>query len=75
MAVSIRLLPEIEQRLNVLAERTGRTRSFLLSEIIEQGLQDMEEHYLAVDVLERVRKGDERINSSEELRRSLGLDG
>lgn len=74
MAVSIRLSPDIEQRLNALAERTGRTKSFYLREIIEQGIQDMEDYYLAVDVLERVRKGEERVISTEELRKSLGLD-
>lgn len=62
------------QRLNALAERTGRTKSFYLSEIIEQGMQDMEDCYLAADVLERVRKGEERVISSEELGKSLGLD-
>lgn len=73
MAVSIRLSPEIEQRLNVLAERTGRTKSFYLREIIEQGIQDVEDYYLAADVLERVRKGEEKLISSGELRKALGI--
>lgn len=34
----------------------------------------MEDYYLAADVLERVRKGQEKIHSSSEVRASLGLE-
>lgn len=57
MTTSIRLAPEIEQRMDFLATRTGRTKAYYLREIIEQGIEDMEDYYLAADVLERVRKG------------------
>jgi RHH-type rel operon transcriptional repressor/antitoxin RelB len=57
MATSIRLAPEIEQRLDTLSSRTGRTKAFYLREIIERGIEEMEDYYLATDVLERVRKG------------------
>jgi RHH-type rel operon transcriptional repressor/antitoxin RelB len=42
MAVSIRLDPEIEQRLDHLAAQTGRAKSFYLRELIEGGLEDLE---------------------------------
>ena len=74
MATSIRLSPEIEQRLDYLASQTGRTKAFYLREMIERGLEDMEDYYLAADVLERVRKGEEPVYSSEEVRAELGLD-
>ncbi len=74
MATSIRLSPEIEQRLDYLASKTGRTKAFYLREMIERGLEDMEDYYLAADVLERVRKGEEPVYSSEEVRAELGLD-
>ncbi len=74
MATSIRLTPEIEQRLNHLAASTGRTKAYYLREIIEQGIEDMEDYYLAADVLERVRKGQERIHSAADVRKDLGLD-
>ena len=74
MATSIRLSPEIEQRLDYLASQTGRTKAFYLREMIERGLEDMEDYYLAADVLERVRKGEEPVYSSEEVRVELGLD-
>ncbi len=74
MATSIRLAPETERRLDFLASRTGRTKAFYLREIIERGLDDMEDYYLAAEVLERVRQGRERVHSAAAVRRDLGLD-
>jgi RHH-type rel operon transcriptional repressor/antitoxin RelB len=74
MATSIRIAPETEKRLDFLANQTGRTKAFYLRELIERGLEDLEDYYLAADVLERVRKGEEEIYSAAEVRESLGLD-
>jgi RHH-type rel operon transcriptional repressor/antitoxin RelB len=74
MATSIRLSAKAEQRLDFLAARTGRTKAFYLREMIEAGLDDLEDYYLAADVLERVRKGEEPIYSSAQVRTDLGLD-
>ena len=74
MATSIRLSPETEQRLDFLAAHTGRTKAFYLREIIESGLDNLEDYYLAADTLERVRKGQEAVHSAAEVRRDLGLD-
>ena len=74
MATSIRLAPEIEQRLDVLATQTGRTKAFYLREIIERGLEDLEDYYLAADVLERLRHGTENVYSSADVRHALHLD-
>lgn len=74
MATSVRLSPETEQRLDYLASHTGRTKAYYLREIIEQGIQEIEDYYLAADVLERVRKGQEQVHSAANVRRDLGLD-
>lgn len=74
MATSIRLAQETEQRLDFLAANTGRTKAYYLREIIEQGLEDLEDYYLASNVLERVRKGQEQVHSAADVRRDLGLD-
>jgi RHH-type rel operon transcriptional repressor/antitoxin RelB len=74
MATSIRLEPEVEERLNFLATQTGRTKAFYLRELITRGMEDLEDYYLAADVLERVRKGEEEVLSSSDVRRSLELD-
>lgn len=55
MPTSLRLAPETEQRLDFLASQTGRTKAFYLREMIERGLGDMEDYYLAAEVLERLR--------------------
>ena len=75
MPTSIRLSPESEQRLNFLASQTGRSKAFYLRELIESGLDDLEDYYLAADVLEHVRTGRERLHSAEAVRADLGLDG
>jgi RHH-type rel operon transcriptional repressor/antitoxin RelB len=74
MAVSIRLDPEIELRLDQLAAQTGRAKSYYLRELIEGGLDDLEDFYLADATMERVRKGQENIVSSAQVRKELGLD-
>ncbi|MBU1568078.1 MAG: CopG family transcriptional regulator [Proteobacteria bacterium] len=51
MASSIRLTPETEQRLNFLSSQTGRTKDFYLRETIERGIEDLEDYYLAADVI------------------------
>ena len=74
MATSIRLPEETEERLDFLASHTGRTKAYYLREIIERGLADMEDYYLAIDVLERIRKGKEKVHSAADVRRGLGLE-
>ena len=73
MPTSIRLTPEIEERLNFLAAQTGRSKAFYLREIIERGLDEMEDYFLEADVLERVRKGKEKICSLAEIKKDPGL--
>lgn len=73
MAVSIRLDPLIEQRLDHLTVQTGRAKSYYLRELIESGLDDLEDFYLADSAMERVRRG-EKILDSAQVRKELGLD-
>jgi RHH-type rel operon transcriptional repressor/antitoxin RelB len=74
MAVSIRLDPAIEQRLDQLAAQTGRAKSYYLRELIEGGLDDLEDFYLADATMERIRKGQEKIISGSQVKKELGLD-
>ena len=73
LAVSISLDPDIEQRLDQLAAQTGRAKSYYLRELIEGGLDDLEDFYLADATMERIRKGKEKIVSSAQVREKLGL--
>lgn len=74
MATSIRLAADTDHRLAFLASQTGRTKAFYLREIIDRGLEDLEDYYLAADVLERVRNGQEKVYSSAEVRKDLELE-
>jgi RHH-type rel operon transcriptional repressor/antitoxin RelB len=74
MATSIRLAPELANRLDRLAAKTGRTKAFYLRQIIEGGIAEMEEYYLAAETLGRVRKGQEKVYSAASVRNDLGLD-
>jgi len=74
MAVSITLDPDIEQRLDQLATKTGRTKSFYLRELIEGGFDDLEDFYLADATMERVRKDQENLVSGSNVRKELGQD-
>jgi len=73
MATSIRLDPAIEQRLDYLAAQTGRTKAYYLRELVAKGLEDLEDFYLAAATTERVRKGEERVFTLDEVERDLGL--
>ncbi len=73
MATSIRLDPDTEERLNQLAAQTGRTKAFYLRELVQRGLEDMEDYYRASLTMERIRKGEETVHSASDVRRDLGL--
>ena len=74
MAISLRLPKEVEARLDFLAQQTGRTKAFYLRSIIESNLDDLEDYYLASDVLERIRAGKEKTYSLAEMEKLVGLD-
>ncbi len=74
MATSIQLSSEDERRLEFLASQTGRSKNLFLQEIVERGLEDIEDYYMAMEVLERVRNGEEQVYTAAEVRKNLGLD-
>lgn len=74
MPTSIRLSDDIEQRLDFLAQQTGRTKAFYIREMILEKIDDIEDYYLAADILERVRKGKEATFTADEVRKDLDLD-
>jgi RHH-type rel operon transcriptional repressor/antitoxin RelB len=69
-AISLRLPDDIHDRLNRLAEKTKRTKSSFIKEMIETSLEEYEEAYLA---LERLNEKNARYLSTEELEEELGL--
>lgn len=73
MPTSIRLAADTERRLDDLASATGRTKAFYLRQIIERGLDELEDYYLAAETLDRVRRGEEATLSLDEVERALAL--
>ena len=56
--LAIRLDAETEQRLESLAARTGRTKTFYAREAIAAHLDDLEDFYLVEERLRTFRDGD-----------------
>ena len=69
--LSVRLEPEIEERLDNLARETGRTKNLLVQEAIERYLDDPEDVFLADRVLERLRRGEEKTHLAEEVEKKM----
>jgi len=73
--LTIRLPLEIEERLDRLARKTGRTKTFLAREAILEYLDDLEDLYLAEKRYEDVLKGRSKTFALEDLVKRLGLEG
>ena len=58
--LAIRLPLPIEERLEKLAKRTGRTKTFYVREAILAHLDELEDIYLAERSLARIRRGEEQ---------------
>jgi RHH-type rel operon transcriptional repressor/antitoxin RelB len=71
MTISVNLPPEIEARLLALASKSGQSTDAQLREIIDHGLEDLEDYYAAQEVLGRVERGEEKVLSSEDFWRGL----
>lgn len=68
--MKLRLDPNIERRLDELARRTGRPKSFYAHELIESNLEELEDRYLAEARLEKRRPS----LTSGQMRKALGLE-
>lgn len=51
--LALRLPKDIEDRLDALAKKTGRTKSHYAREAILEKLEDLEDYYLAEEVMGR----------------------
>ena len=74
MATSIRLDPAIEQRLENLAAQTGRSKAYYLRELVTDGLDDLEDLYLAEQRLIDIRAGRSDTVALEDVMNRYGLE-
>jgi RHH-type rel operon transcriptional repressor/antitoxin RelB len=72
--LAIRLPTEIEERLDELAKRTGRSKSFYAREAILEHLDDLEDYYLAEKRLDDFRQGKSGTVSLAELMERYGVE-
>jgi len=71
--LGVRLPAEMERRLDVLAQETGRTKSYYVREALLEYLDDLEDIYLAEKRLEDLRAGRSKTYTLEEVEQRLGL--
>ena len=72
--LAIRLPEDIEKRLEKLARRTGRTKSFYVRQAILEHLDDLEDLYQAERIFERIRSGEEATIPLENVLKRHGLE-
>ena len=71
ITLSIRLPDTIDKRLSVLAEETGRTKTYYAREAIIEHLEDLEDIYLAIS---RIEKPSAKRWTLEELEKGRDLE-
>jgi len=72
--LAIRLPSEIEDRLEALAQATGRTKTFYAREAILEHLEDLEDLYLAEQRMIEIRAGKSQTVTLEKVMKSYGLE-
>jgi len=73
VALSIRLTPEDEARLEALARRTGRSKTFYIREAIHQHLGELEEQFWADSVVQEWENSGRHSRPAQELWDELGV--
>jgi RHH-type rel operon transcriptional repressor/antitoxin RelB len=69
--LSVRLPKDIEKRLDYLAIKTGRTKTYYVREAILSSLDDLEDTYISLNRLEKPAK----TWALEDLEKNLDVDG
>ena len=72
-AVSLRLPEELKARLDRLAERTGRSKTYYMIEAIKEHVGDLEALYIAEQRLIKHRAGRSRSYTQKEMEKRYGL--
>ncbi|MDR0283841.1 MAG: TraY domain-containing protein [Propionibacteriaceae bacterium] len=73
MVLTVRLSEGTEARLERLAKRTGRTKSFYAREAVEHFLDELEEMFWAQEAVATWEASDKQTISAEEFEAKYGL--
>ena len=71
---AIRLPEKIEERLEQLAKRTGRTKAYYIRQAVIEHLQDLEDVEVADERLENLRSGKTRTVPLSQLMEKHGVN-
>jgi len=72
--LNIRIPDGLAGRLDVLSHETGRTKSYYVRQALEEKLEELEDHYLALQSLENIAAGKSKIWMQEELEQGHDLE-
>ncbi len=72
--LAIRLPPDIEKRLDRLAKRSGRTKTYYAREAILKHLEDLEDLQIADERLRALREGRSKTVPLEEVMKQYGME-
>ena len=72
-AVSLRLPEDLKDRLEILAKRSGRSKTYYIIEAIREKLGDLEDLYLAEERARALHEGRSRTYTLDEVEKRLGL--
>jgi len=72
--LSVRLQDDYENRLNILAEKTNRPKTFYVKELFSRHFEELEDIYLAETALEEFKESGEKAVTLDEMRTALDLD-
>ena len=71
--INFRADEDLDKRLERLAKLTGRSKTFYIREAVITHIDDLEDIYLADQVMDRLDSGTETLHALEEVEKELGL--
>ena len=74
MPVSLRLPEDLTARLDKLAKRTGRSKTYYMIEAIREQIGDLEDLYLAEKELGDIKAGRSKLVSLDDVMKTYGLE-
>lgn len=73
MTTAVRLPEDLQKRLEALAARTHRSKSYYLKRALGTYIEDYEDYLMALEVKKRMNAGQEKTYTLEEVKKKLGL--
>ena len=71
--INFRADEELDKRLERLSKLTGRSKTFYIREAVSTHIDDLEDIYLADQVMDRLEADTESLHALEEVEKELGL--